>query len=72
MAMVFEGTSAIQSVRSILGSGVHGEAATGTIRGDLREYREPDKSSNFVHASDSTGRADLEIKLWLGPFSVSQ
>ncbi len=60
VALVLEGTSAIDVVRSMNGATNGAEAAPGTIRGDLAlSNRE-----NLVHASDSEDSAGREIALW--------
>ncbi|MCW5950997.1 MAG: nucleoside-diphosphate kinase [Propionibacteriaceae bacterium] len=60
VALVLEGTSAIDVVRSMNGATNGAEAAPGTIRGDLAlSNRE-----NLVHASDSEDSAAREIALW--------
>lgn len=60
VALVLEGTSAIDVVRLLNGATNGAEAAPGTIRGDLAlSNRE-----NLVHASDSEESAAREIALW--------
>ncbi len=60
VALVLEGTSAIDVVRTMNGATNGAEAAPGTIRGDLAlSNRE-----NLVHASDSAESAAREIALW--------
>ena len=60
VALVLEGTAAIDVVRSLNGATNGAEAAPGTIRGDLAlSNRE-----NLVHASDSEESAAREIALW--------
>lgn len=60
VALVLEGTSAIDVVRLLNGATNGAEAAPGTIRGDLAlSNRE-----NLVHASDSEDSAAREIALW--------
>lgn len=60
VALVLEGTSAIEVVRAMNGATNGAEAAPGTIRGDLAlSNRE-----NLVHASDSEESAAREIGLW--------
>lgn len=60
VALVIEGTAAIDVVRAMNGATNGAEAAPGTIRGDLAlSNRE-----NLVHASDSEESAAREIALW--------
>ncbi len=60
VALVLEGTAAIDVVRLANGATNGAEAAPGTIRGDLSlSNRE-----NLVHASDSEESAAREIALW--------
>lgn len=60
VALVLEGTAAIDVVRLANGATNGVEAAPGTIRGDLSlSNRE-----NLVHASDSEESAAREIALW--------
>lgn len=60
VALVIEGTAAIEVVRSMNGATNAADAAPGTIRGDLAlSNRE-----NLVHASDSEESAAREIALW--------
>lgn len=60
LALVLEGPSAIEVVRSLNGATNGVVAAPGTIRGDYSlSNRE-----NLVHASDSPASAPREIGLW--------
>lgn len=60
LALVLEGPSAIEVVRSLNGATNGVVAAPGTIRGDYSlSNRE-----NLVHASDSPASAAREIGLW--------
>ena len=60
VALVIEGTAAIDVVRGLHGATDGAAAAPGTIRGDLAlSNRE-----NLVHASDSEESAAREIALW--------
>ncbi|MEM1555066.1 MAG: nucleoside-diphosphate kinase [Desulfurococcaceae archaeon] len=60
VALVVEGYSAIEAVRNIIGPTNGVKAPPGTIRGDYAlSVRE-----NVVHASDSSSKADYEIKLF--------
>jgi nucleoside-diphosphate kinase len=60
LALVLEGASAIQVVRTTMGATNPVDSAPGTIRGDLA-LAMPD---NLVHGSDSPGSAEREIALW--------
>jgi nucleoside-diphosphate kinase len=60
LALVLEGESAIQVVRTTMGATNPVSAAPGTIRGDLA-LAMPD---NLVHGSDSPESAEREIALW--------
>lgn len=60
VAMVWEGTNAVQAVRQTVGATDPLEASPGTIRHDLAILT----SRNLVHASDSPEMAKKEIKMW--------
>ena len=60
LALVIEGESAINVVRTTMGATNPADAAPGTIRGDLA-LAMPD---NLVHGSDSPESAHREIELW--------
>jgi nucleoside-diphosphate kinase len=60
LALVLEGESAIEVVRTTMGATNPVAAAPGTIRGDLA-LAMPD---NLVHGSDSAESAEREITLW--------
>ena len=60
LALVLEGESAIQVVRTTMGATNPVDSAPGTIRGDLA-LAMPD---NLVHGSDSAASAEREIALW--------
>ena len=62
LALVLEGASAIQVVRTTMGATNPVDSAPGTIRGDLA-LAMPD---NLVHGSDSTESAERELRLWFG------
>lgn len=63
VAMVVEGESAIQVVRSMLGRTDPKEASPGTIRGDFALFT----GRNVVHGSDSPASAEREISLFFSP-----
>lgn len=60
LALVLEGESAIEVVRTTMGATNPVNAAPGTVRGDLA-LAMPD---NLVHGSDSPESAAREIALW--------
>ena len=60
IAMVWEGSNAVEAIRQTIGSTNPIEAAPGTIRHDLAIIT----SRNLVHASDSLDTAKKEISLW--------
>jgi nucleoside-diphosphate kinase len=60
LALVLEGESAVQVVRTTMGATNPVDSAPGTIRGDLA-LAMPD---NLVHGSDSLESAEREIALW--------
>jgi nucleoside-diphosphate kinase len=60
LALVLEGESVIEVVRTTIGATNPVDAAPGTIRGDLA-LAMPD---NLVHGSDSSESAQREIALW--------
>ncbi len=67
VAMVAEGTNAIQVVRQTVGATKPAEAAPGTIRADLAL----EIGRNLVHASDGPETAATEIALWFGDEQVT-
>ena len=60
LALVLEGESAIQVVRTTMGATNPVDSAPGTIRGDLALAM----PNNLVHGSDSPESAEREIALW--------
>ncbi|MBE3519317.1 MAG: nucleoside-diphosphate kinase [Firmicutes bacterium] len=66
VAMVWEGPSAVSSVRAVMGATDPAKASPGTIRGDLAL----DISNNLVHGSDSVDSAEKEIALFFKPFEI--
>ena len=60
VAMVWEGTNAVEAVRQTVGSTDPSEALPGTIRHDLAIIT----SRNLIHASDSVNTAEKEIAMW--------
>jgi len=60
VAMVWEGSNAIQAVRQTVGATNPIEALPGTIRHDLSIIT----SRNLIHASDSVQTAEKEIAMW--------
>ncbi len=66
VAAVFEGKSAVEVVRKIMGVTDPVKAAPGTIRGDLAL----DIGRNIVHGSDSLENAQKEISLFFSPREI--
>jgi nucleoside-diphosphate kinase len=72
LAMVLEGNTAVQTVRSIIGGTNPLTADIGTIRGDLTidDFAQADVETravrNLMHASSDTDEAQREIGLWFG------
>ena len=74
IAMIIQGSSAVETVRKIVGSTYPGEANIGTIRGDFahasKKYvKKFQKGKNLVHASENKNDAKKEIALW---FSIDE
>ena len=66
VAMVLEGRSAIQMVRTTMGVTDPLKAQPGTIRGDLGV----DMGRNLIHGSDSPENAVQEIALFFSPDEI--
>jgi nucleoside-diphosphate kinase len=66
IAAVFEGTGAVESVRSTMGVTNPQKAAPGTIRGDYGL----EIGRNLVHGSDSVESAEREVGLFFTPAEV--
>jgi nucleoside-diphosphate kinase len=62
VAMVWEGTNAIQAARNTMGATNPVDAAPGTIRADFAM----EIGRNLVHGSDGPETATFEIGLWFG------
>ena len=60
VAAVFEGTDAVESVRSTMGKTNPRDAAPGTIRGDFGL----EIGRNLIHGSDSLPSAEREVALF--------
>ncbi|OGJ16838.1 nucleoside-diphosphate kinase [Candidatus Pacearchaeota archaeon RBG_13_36_9] len=74
IAMVIQGSSAIEVVRKIVGTTYPGESPIGTIRGDFAHVskaraKEKNQGRNLVHASANEEDAKKELALW---FSVDE
>ncbi len=67
MAMVWEGPSAIATIRKTMGATNPANAEPGTIRADFA----CDVSNNIVHGSDGPENAAREISLWFGEIGES-
>ncbi|MCA9081255.1 MAG: nucleoside-diphosphate kinase [Planctomycetaceae bacterium] len=63
IALVAEGPSAVQVVRTMMGSTNGREAAPGTIRGDYGLSRQ----MNLMHGSDGPEAAEREIGIYFRP-----
>ena len=63
VAMVVEGTGAIEMVRRTMGETAPADSAPGTIRGDLAI----DIGRNLIHGSDSPEAAAQEIPIFFNP-----
>ncbi len=76
VAMVLEGTKAIEVVRKMVGPTEPAKAPPGTIRGDYAHmnYARADGKKialpNLIHASDSSEGAEKEIKLWFSKMEI--
>ena len=68
VAMILEGDNVIQAVRTMVGSTIPNEAASGTIRGDLAIAG----LRNLVHASDAPESAKHETSLYFEDAEVLQ
>ncbi len=70
VAMVIEGNEAVAAVRKLAGATAPSRADSSTIRGmystDSYALSDSEKRTlrNIVHASDSPGTAEKEIKIW--------
>ena len=60
VAMVYEGTNAVDFVRKLVGSTDPQQAVPGTIRADYGQ----EIGRNIIHASDSKASAEREISLF--------
>jgi nucleoside-diphosphate kinase len=60
VAMVLEGTRAVDAARQVIGATDPLEAVAGSIRGDFGT----EVTFNLVHGSDSEQSAQREISLW--------
>ena len=65
VAMVLEGTDAVDAVRQVIGATNPLEAVPGSIRGDFAT----EVTFNLVHGSDSDESATREIELWFPELS---
>jgi nucleoside-diphosphate kinase len=66
VAMVLEGSDAIEGCRATIGATNPIKAATGSIRGDLAQTI----GRNLVHGSDSPESAKREIAIWFQPHEL--
>ncbi|XP_053601741.1 nucleoside diphosphate kinase-like [Plodia interpunctella] len=58
--MVWEGKGIVEKCRAMIGATDPGDAAPGTVRGDLSV----DVARNVIHGSDSVEAAQKEVQLW--------
>jgi nucleoside-diphosphate kinase len=65
VAMVLEGTSAVEAARQVIGATNPIEAAPGSIRGDFAT----EITFNLVHGSDSADSAEREIGIFFPELS---
>lgn len=76
IAMVLEGSSAVENVRKLVGPTEPKSAPAGTIRGDFSHgsYHNFDSKEaavrNIVHASGKPEEAKQEIELWFNPEEI--
>ena len=77
IAIVLEGTHAVEIVRKIIGSTEPRSSTPGTIRSDfasIESYPKADLENravrNLIHASDSVENAKREISLWFSPNEI--
>ncbi len=66
IAVVFEGTRAVEAVRNTMGATNPINAAGGTIRGDLAL----EMGRNLIHGSDSEENAEKEVSLFFAPEEI--
>lgn len=66
VALVIEGSDAIEGCRSTIGATNPIKAGPGTIRGDHAQTI----GRNLVHGSDSPASAEREIPIWFEPHEV--
>jgi nucleoside-diphosphate kinase len=66
IAIVFEGTQAVEVIRQTMGATNSAKAASGTIRGDFGI----DLQQNLVHGSDSLENAAKEISIFFKPQEI--
>jgi nucleoside-diphosphate kinase len=66
VALVIEGSDAIEGCRSTIGATNPIKAAPGSIRGDLGQTI----GRNLVHGSDSAESAKREIAIWFEPSEI--
>lgn len=67
VAMVLEGSNAIEMVRGMMGKTDPQKAVMGTMRGDFGQFI----GRNIVHGSDGPETAEFEINLWFKPEEIS-
>lgn len=70
MAMVYWGEDAIAKVKKLAGATNPEEADSISIRGQYGRITTRGVYENVLHASESEGEAEREIKLWFSPDEV--
>lgn len=66
IVMVLRGVDVVEVVRGMIGATNSRKAAPGTIRGDFGMSGQ----ENIVHASDSPGNAEIEVRRFFAPGEV--
>ncbi len=70
MALIYWGDNAISKVREICGETNPERADAVSIRGAYGRITTAGVYENVIHASESTGEAEREIKLWFEPDEI--
>jgi len=67
LALVYQGSNVIETVRKVIGSTNPEEANPKSIRGKYGRITTSGIFENVVHASENKNEAEREIKLWFRP-----
>jgi len=70
MALVYEGSNAIEQVRTIVGATNPEEADPISVRGAYGRITTQGLYENVIHASSDEKEAEREIKLWFKPEEI--